>query len=506
MTRLLMALLLPGAAALGAALALWPPGKVLLALAALLPLPLILRDFRVGVVLLTLALPAATMLPPLRGLNVLNYLTFATLAAFALRAAFDRRHAVVWLPAPVWWGLVLPATMGIVIAWPHIPEGARNYPALADARAIYEPTAYVLSRYAKPLLYWLGYAFLLANAVRASARPERFIALLAVAALGLTLPVFATVARYPGTLDELVSDREFLSPRGLHANDFGLLLAMACGPLLFLAGGQARPRWRLAAGAALAVVFCGVLLTFSRGGMLACLVTLGGFLWHHRRLKTLVGIAAAALVFALAAPQAVQDRLGTGLRAGALGDTTQVEHDDLTAGRVHGWTLLAPEVLDSPWIGSGLGSTQWSAAVAAGLYRANHPHNIYLELLMDLGLLGFAAVAACYVFFMRRLRTLAAEPALGAELRSFFLGARWALWGGLAMAATTAYYMPNPAQTFLWFGLGMAFAFAPASVPARAATGVRPGATRRTGAGNDSGNGEGSGTRAAAAAAGGGRP
>ena len=124
----------------------------------------------------------------------------------------------------------------------------------------------------------------------------------------------------------------------------------------------------------------------------------------------------------------MQDRLGTGLRAGALGDTTQVEHDDLTAGRVHGWTLLAPEVLDSPWIGSGLGSTQWSAAVAAGLYRANHPHNIYLELLMDLGLLGFAAVAACYVFFMRRLRTLAAEPALDAELRSFFLGARWALW------------------------------------------------------------------------------
>jgi len=472
MTRLLTVLLLPGAAALGAALALWPPGKVLLALAALLPLPLILRDFRVGVVLLTLALPASTMLPPLRGLNVLNYLTFATLAAFALRAAFDRRHAVAWLPAPVWWGFVLPATLGIVIAWPHIPEAARNYPALADARALYEPTAYALSRYVKPLLYWLGYAFLLANAVRASARPERFIALLGLSALLLTAPVFATVARYPGTLDELVGDREFLSPRGLHANDFGLLLATACGPLLFLAGSQARPRWRLAAGVALAVVFCGVLLTFSRGGMLACLVTLGGFLWHHRRLKSLAAVATAMLMFAFAAPQAVQERLGTGLRAGALGDTTQVEHDDLTAGRVHGWLLLAPEVLESPWIGSGLGSTQWSAAVAAGRYRANHPHNIYLELLMDLGVLGFAAVAACYAFFMRRMRALAAAPALSAELRSFFLGARWALWGALAMAMTTAYYMPNPAQTYLWFGLGMAFAFAPALAPAQAGAGA----------------------------------
>lgn len=468
MTRLLPALLLPGAAALGAALALLPPAKVMLALAALLPLPLILRDFRVGVVLLTLALPVSTMLPQVRGLNLLNYLTFATLAAFALRAAFDRRHAVVWLPAPLWWGFVLPVTVGIAVAWPHIPEGVRNYPALADARAIYEPTAYLLSRHVKPLLYWLGYAFLLANAVRASARPERFVALLALSALLPALAVFGTVARYPGTLGELVGDREFMAPRGLHANEFGLLLALACGPLLFVAAGTARPRWRLGAAVALAVVFCGVLLTFSRGALLACAVTLGGFLWHQRRIKTLVGVAAAALLFALAAPQALQDRLGTGVRAGAIGDATDVQRDELTAGRVYGWVLLAPEVLESPWIGRGLGSTQWSAAVAAGRYRANHPHNIYLELLMDLGLLGFAAVAACYAFFLRRLRALADEPALGLELRSFFLGARWALWGALAMAVTTAYYMPNPAQTYLWFALGMAFAFAPAAAPARA--------------------------------------
>ena len=77
----------------------------------------------------------------------------------------------------------------------------------------------------------------------------------------------------------------------------------------------------------------------------------------------------------------MQERFGAGLRAGALSDTSRAERDALTAGRVHGWTLLAPEVLESPWIGRGLGSTQWSAAVAAGLYRANHPHNIYLEVL-----------------------------------------------------------------------------------------------------------------------------
>ena len=166
----------------------------------------------------------------------------------------------------------------------------------------------------------------------------------------------------------------------------------------------------------------------------------------------------------------MQERFATGLRAGALADTQRVDRDELTAGRVNGWMLLAPEVLDSPWIGRGLGSTQWSSAVAAGRYKANHPHNIYLEVLMDLGLLGLAAMVLLHAQYLRRLRRLAGDEALSPALRSFFRGARWSLWGGLAMAATTAFYMPNPAQAPWWFCLGLLFAYwGQAAMPARAA-------------------------------------
>ena len=482
--RLLLAAVLALAAAVGAALALLGPRPVLLAGAALAPVPFILRDFRVGVVLLTLALPLTSMLPLVRGLNLLNVLTLATLAAFTLRAAFARAP-VVGLPAPLWWGLVLPATVGIVVAWPHIPEGVRNYPTLAAAPAIYEPTAYAIARWAKPLFHYLAYAFLLANAVRASAQPQRFVWLLAAAAVLPSLAVLYTVARYPGPLGELVGDREFMAPRGMHANEFGLLLALACGPLLFVATAATRRAWRWGLAAVLVLVFTALVLTFSRGALLACLVMLAGFLWHHRRLKTMLATAALALAALLAAPDALQERFGAGLRAGALSDTSRAEHDELTAGRVHGWTLLAPEVLDSPWIGRGLGSTQWSAAVAAGLYRANHPHNIYLEVLMDLGLLGLAAMAWAWWHLLRRLRHMAAEPAFTPELRAFFLGARWAALGALAMAATTAYYMPNAAQVFLWMGFGMAFAYWK-GVPAGAAAGST-GASFASGAARGSG-------------------
>jgi O-antigen ligase len=446
------------ATGIGLASATQPPTRVLLMLGALLALPLILAEWRIGVVLLALVLPSATMLPPIRGLNPVNVLTVATLGAFALHAMFGRTR-VVALPGGLWWGLALPAALALAIAWPHIPEGVRNYPLLADARAIYHPPAYAMDRLVRPLFHWFSFAFLVANAVRASQRPERFIALAAAALVLPALAVFWSVATYPGGLDALLGDREFMAARGMHANEFGMQLALAAAPLLFVAGATRSPRWRALALAGFTLAAVAMLLTLSRGALLALLIAVGGFLWHHRRVKTIVAALTLALLALLAAPQALQERFGTGLRAGALGDTAQVEHDELTAGRVHGWLLLAPQVLDSPLIGRGLGSTQWSDVVAAGHYKANHPHNIYLELLMDLGLIGLAAVAAWHWRIVRQLRLAHEDPTLGDELRGWFLGLRWAFLGALAMAATTAYYMPNAAQAPWWFGLGMLFAF-----------------------------------------------
>ncbi|MEY8876767.1 MAG: O-antigen ligase family protein [Leptothrix sp. (in: b-proteobacteria)] len=458
----LVCALVAAALLLGMGTSLFGGRLVLLALAALVPLPLIFRDYRVGAVLLTLLLPISAMLPPIRGLNVLNFVTGATLASFALREAFaapDQR--VVALPRALVWCFWLPATWGILLAWPHIPEGLRNYPALDNAREVFAPWAYVTGRYLKPVFYYLAYAFLLANAVRDSRRPERFTIALAASAVLPALAVLVTVARYPGSLVDVSLDREFMAPRGMHANEFGMLLALAAGPLLFMAGGARSALWRRSMLATFALVTLALLLTFSRGALLAYLIVVAGYLLHHKRIKTILMSALLATLVLIAAPDSMKERFGTGLREGALSDTSQVEHDDLTAGRMHGWALLAPEVLDSPWLGRGLGSTQWSHAVAMGAYQANHPHNIYLEILMDLGVLGLAAMAWLHALYLRRYRQLAQDTQLAPELRAFFLGARYSLLGMLAMAFTTAYFMPNAAQAFHWFALGLAFAYWP---------------------------------------------
>jgi O-antigen ligase len=454
------------AAMLGLCAGAFGAGIGLALLAALLLLPVILYDYRAGVVLLTLLLPVAPMLPQLKGLNALNFATIATLASLFLRDAFGTRRRVA-LPRALWIGLVLPASWGIAVAWPHIPEASHNYPALTDP-GIYEPWAYVAARYAKPLFYYLSYALLLANAVRDSERPQRFASLLGAAIALPAITVFYTVATYPGTLLDVSRNREFMAARGLHANEFGMMLAVACGPLLFMGTAVSSAAWRWTMRFAFALATAALLLTFSRGGLMAWLVIVLGYLLHHRRLKTFLIAAALTAALLFAAPESMKQRFGAGLHPGAMGDVSDVEKDELTAGRVHGWILLAPEVLESPWFGRGLGSTQWSEAVATGRYKANHPHSIYLEILMDLGLIGFAAMAWLHAGHLRRFGRLSRDACVPAELRACFAGARWSLMGLLAMAATTAYYMPNAAQFPLWFCLGLAFAW---NEPAGAARG-----------------------------------
>ena len=454
---LLAAGLVVTAALLGLCVGVFGAGIGFLAVAALLPLLIILRDYRAGVLVLTMLLPVTPMLPQVKGLNPLNIVTILTLGSLFLREAFATRR-LVSLPRSLWLCLVLPATWGIAIAWPHIPEGVRNYPELVDASSLYEPWSYATARYAKPLFYYLSYAFLLSNAVRHSERPDRFVLLLAAAMVLPSLAVFYTVGTYPGTLMDVSRDREFMAPRGLHANEFGMLLAAAAGPMLFLGGGAATGMRRWTCRAAFALVTLALLLTFSRGGLTSWLVAVLGYLLHHRRLKTFLISAFLTAVILVAAPESMKERFGTGLRANAIGDVSNIEKDDLTAGRVHGWMLLAPEVLDSPWFGRGLGSTQWSTAVAEGHYIANHPHNIYLEILMDLGLAGLCAIAWLWASHLRHLGRLARDTTLSSDMRMFFVGARWSFLGTLIMAATTAYYMPNTAQFPLWFCFGMALA------------------------------------------------
>ena len=122
-----------------------------------------------------------------------------------------------------------------------------------------------------------------------------------------------------------------------------------------------------------------LVLTFSRGAFVGFIVVNALFLLWRRSAKALVffGLVASIALFAL--PAEVFERALTGSGEGL---------NTISAGRVDGlWLPLLPEVMHSPIYGSGIGSMMWSEPMRTGgganVLQATHPHNAYLQALLE---------------------------------------------------------------------------------------------------------------------------
>jgi hypothetical protein len=84
---------------------------------------------------------------------------------------------------------------------------------------------------------------------------------------------------------------------------------------------------------------------------------------------------------------------------------------------------------------------------------------MFLAIVLDLGLLGAAAIGYLYYRYGRTMYRLSAEPSISPLLRGYFSGAFAAYIGVLISAFSGGHYTPHPAQTFLWFSLGFCYAY-----------------------------------------------
>ena len=146
----------------------------------------------------------------------------------------------------------------------------------------------------------------------------------------------------------------------------------------------------LAAGAAL-------VYTWSRGAWLGAMASVGLLLvLYHAVLLRLVVPAIVALPFVAAAlPSAIVSRLTS---IGNLADTS-------TAYRVSIWTASVNMLKDIFESGIGTGSAAFSAVYPAyalgGAAYALHAHNLYLQIFVELGVVGIAVFVLMLFFFFR---------------------------------------------------------------------------------------------------------
>ena len=425
---------------------------------ALIGCAFILFDFRIGVVLLIVLMPLSTSavfphaMLGVTGLNPFNLLLAGTLGSCLLHGLSGgslRR----FLPRPLLWLYIVPIVAAGMLGSQHVAEIGPAFYAHEMVDFV-DAAGYARDMVIKPMLM-VVFALLVGAAVSRSSAPERFLVPMVISIWTIGLLVIVFVLQSGIGLGRLASSesREFLSALGLHANDLGRVFAVAYALLLFSWSETPQAGSRLALLASIGLVIAALVLTFSRGAFVGFIVVNLLFLAWRRSARTLVlfGVIVSIALFAL--PAALYERALSGAGEGL---------NAISAGRLEGlWLPLLPEVMRSPIYGSGLGSIMWSAPMREGgganVLQVTHPHNAYLQALLDMGVLGLALLCAYFIHVWRGFRTLRLDADLSPTLRGLFQGAAAGLLALLASNITDGSLTPRPEQALLWLAIGMMY-------------------------------------------------
>ena len=423
----------------------------------------VLRDFRIGVVLLVLLLPISnsSVFPHamlgVTGLNPVNVLLVGTLGSYLLYGMFDgslRR----FVPRPLLWLYVVPILVAGAMGLSHLDEIPTYLSKTLVEENPLSVAGYSRDHMVKPLLMVI-FAPLVGAAVSRSEKPERYLVPTLISIWVMVALVVVFVLSSGASLTELASSlsREFLSPLGMHANELGRLYAFAYALLLFTWAESKTPGLRPALLASMGLVMVALVLTFSRGAFLGFILVNILFLLWRRNAKTLIVFALLAACVLFFLPGAVYDRVMTGFGHGFGSGSNMI-----SAGRIeHIWLPLLPEIQKSPIFGQGLSSILWSDPMRRGagvlILAVGHPHNAYLGALLDMGIVGLLLLCAYFVHVWRGFRALSLDPAVSPTLRGFYAGAVAGLASLLISYVTDSSLTPGPEQAFLWLAIGMMY-------------------------------------------------
>jgi putative inorganic carbon (HCO3(-)) transporter len=194
----------------------------------------------------------------------------------------------------------------------------------------------------------------------------------------------------------------FLSPT-LLASYLNLCLFLSVGILIH----TETKRKKIIIGATILVLLCALIFTFSRGGWAGFLF---GFLFVIYKLKAFKSVIAIALIFMLAALF-----LGGGILIDVLVERVSSfadpEEDIAYQERMVLWSATKKIILEHPILGVGIGSSPeyYDRLSFAYPSKYRYTHNLYLNIVAELGIIGFglflwflAGIFRSYRLFFKR--------------------------------------------------------------------------------------------------------
>ena len=320
----------------------------------------------------------------IQGLNPWNVLTLNVFLAWWF---WRRRVNETWdLPRNIRW-LILGYITVVVLSFLRMLMDSHHWSSG-------EGMTYLISEYFINCLKWLVPGFLLFDGCRT--RRRVLIALAAI--LGVYVLLAVQVIRWM-PLSYAVSGGD-LSHRaskiiqneiGYNRVNMSMMLAGASWAILITQCLSRKWSWRLAMTALFLVVALGQALTGGRAGY-ATWGVLGLLIGALRWRRVLIIIPVVVLMAAIFLP-GVRDRMlqGVGGRDGAI--VIQESDYEMTSGRSLMWPLVIKKIKEAPLLGWGRMAMKRTGLTDQVLNtygeKFSHPHNAYLEWLLDNGLLGF---------------------------------------------------------------------------------------------------------------------
>ena len=188
---------------------------------------------------------------------------------------------------------------------------------------------------------------------------------------------------------------------GYHRVNLSMMLSGASWAMLTVLTLVPKRRDQLIILAGAAAVALGQALTGGRAGYVTWGL-LGAILCVFRWRKLLPVIPLAIIAVCVFLP-GVRDRMLQGFGRDSGPFSRKTDTYEITSGRTIAWSYVIPKIYESPLFGYGR-----QAMVRTGIYQQimedysggetfPHPHNAYLELLLDNGLFGFFLVLPLYV-------------------------------------------------------------------------------------------------------------
>jgi len=221
-------------------------------------------------------------------------------------------------------------------------------------------------------------------------------------------------------------------PGGMMAdnNDFALALVMGIPLVLHLGLADGRAWVKRATQAAVFFSLVSIVLTHSRGAFLAMTMTALWMAWRSGRLvRAGFGLAAAAGVFLLLAPESVLERLSS------IGDTKESSAN----ARLTAWATAFRMIGDNPLLGVGLRNFQpryaeYSVVPLPPGGTTYVAHNSYLQIWAESGSLAFVVYLLLLASVFATCRRIATMGRLRPDLA-------WAANYARMMEATTIGFM-----------------------------------------------------------------